>query len=351
MFAMVSRVANNRHKEILTNVHLSAMGGKAILTASDGEVYLRGAVGVEGDLLSLLPVARVHAVLNECKAEEIEFIDDDGSHIKVSCGRAKFQFGAANPSEFPVAMPNPESMITVSVGALLFAIRATEFACDESSSRYQLGGVAFDLSKGSLECAATDGRRLATCEIACDGNGEEGVYIVPARSLRVLAPMLGMMGESEQVVVRFSGSEMRADIGDFAFSTRLIEGQFPKWRQVLPSVEGAKEVSLDVEEMFTGLRQAAIAADKDNRSVSVAFEPGKVSVSSKTEAGESNVEVPIQFDYEPVSINVNHVFLADFFKALPPKSQSTIFVKDANVPLMLTYSSMYRYVVMPMAKM
>jgi DNA polymerase-3 subunit beta len=350
VFGVVARVANNRHKEVLTNVHLSATGERATLTASDGEVYLQAKVDVEGDLRTLLPVSKVQSVLNECKGEDIEFNIDDSKHVKVQCGRARFQFGASNPDEFPVVMPNPDSKVEVKAGALLFAIRATEFACDESSARFQLGGVAFDLGKGSLECVATDGRRLSAFELACEGDGKEGVYIVPARALRVLVSMLGLVAESGDVTLRFSETEMRADVGDCSFSTRLIEGKFPNWRQVLPSMTDAKEVILDVEEMFSGLRQAAIAADKESRSVEFAFEAGKVSVSSRTEIGESNVEVPIQYDYDPVSVNVNHVYMADFFKALPAKSQSTMYVKDGNVPVMLAFSSLYRYVVMPMAK-
>ncbi|AMV35673.1 DNA polymerase III subunit beta [Pirellula sp. SH-Sr6A] len=350
VFGVVARVANNRHKEILTNVHLSAAGGKATLTASDGEVYLQAKVDVEGDLRTLLPVSKVHSVLNECKGDEIEFNIDDGKHVKVQCGRARFQFGASSPDEFPVTMPCPDAAVQVKAGALLFAIRATEFACDESSARYQLGGVAFDLGRGSLECVATDGHRLSAFELACEGNAQIGVYIVPARALRVLVSMLGLAGESDDVTLRFSETELRADMGDCAFSTHLIEGKFPNWRQVLPSVTDAKEVILDVEEMFSGIRQAAIAADKESRSVEFAFDAGKVSVSSKTESGESNVEVPIQYDYEPVAVNVNHVYLADFFKALPAKSQSTMYVKDGNVPVMLAFSSLYRYVVMPMAR-
>ena len=242
-FQAVAAVAPARSpKPILQNVKLDvAEGGVASLFATDLEVSIHREVeGVEADAPGavLLPVQRFGLILRESSDTTFR-IETDGVKTVVKGERSRFNLPSENPSEFPPSVGfDAEAYFQAPTRLLKEMIRRTIFATDNESSRYALGGVKFEIGEdGELIAVGTDGRRLAkmagTVERVGDAHGAMGdATIIPTRSLQLIDRTLIDEDAPTRFAVRANDIVFGAPTA--TLSTRLLEGRFPKWRDVVP---------------------------------------------------------------------------------------------------------------------
>ena len=273
-FQAVAAVAPARSpKPILQNVKLEvAESGEATLYATDLEVSIRrGVEGVEAEQPGavLLPVTRFGAILRESSDTTFK-IETDGQKTLVRGERSRFNLPSENPSDFPAPPAfDAEAYYQAPTRLLKEMIRRTIFATDNESSRYALGGVKFELAEdGKLIAVGTDGRRLAKMEGPLEKVGDAApigdATIVPMRSLQLIDRTL----VDEEAPTKFA---VRANDAAFAtptatLSTRLLEGRYPKWRDVVPTRSDSAKIELTVGPFFTAVRQAASASRRATRS-------------------------------------------------------------------------------------
>jgi DNA polymerase-3 subunit beta len=356
-FQTAASVAPSRSpKPILQNVKLSVADGGAVLTATDLEVGVRvecPGVTVEEPGDALLPVARFGGILRESRDEKL-VLQVDGTAAEVSGERSKFKLECASADEFPpVASFDGEEFIQV--GSRLFKqlIHRTLFATDTDSTRYALGGVKLEVDDNELIAIGTDGRRLAKMQGPCDKAGgyeiaADASVIVPARAMSLIERTLGD-GEGD---VRFhaGGNDVRVQAGGITVYARLVEGRFPKWRDVFPRRADAQQIDIPVGPLLTSVRQAAVVASEESRGIIFTFRAGEVELAGSTaEIGQSNVTLPLSYDGPEIPISLDYGFVADFLKTLSPDATFTLEIENSDGAAVMTTNDNYGYVVMPLA--
>jgi DNA polymerase-3 subunit beta len=356
-FQTVAAVAPARSpKPILQNVKLEVSKDRATLMATDLEVGIRYEVdGLEVDVpgAAVLPVGRFGSILRESTDATFR-IESDGEGTTIRGERSQFKLPSENPQDFPpIAEFGEKSFYELSGRLFRELIRRTIFATDNESSRYALGGVKLEWKDNLLTAVGTDGRRLAKMEGPTQAVGQPApfgdVTVVPTRAMQLLERALAEDGSEVQVAVRQNDilvKNPRATI-----YSRLLEGRYPRWRDVFPQRPNATKIDLTVGPVQSAVRQAAIVTSEESRGIDFAFGAGSLVLAGQTaEVGQSRVELPIAYDGPQISITLDPRFVLDFLKVLEPEKPFTIDLADGDSAAVCTTDDGYGYVIMPLAR-
>ena len=342
-------------KPVLTNVKLEADRETAVLSATDLEVGIRISIdGVETSAPGavLLPSARLAAIVRESPAGTVFDIHTDGTATIVKAPRSEFRLPAEDPLEFPAVASFPsDSGHELSTPLVRELVRRTVFATDNESSRYALGGVLVELGDKHVTAVGTDGRRLAKMQgpaVATGGGAAEAAPIVPARAMQLVERCLGNADVPVQIAVR--PSEILFRSGSTTISSRLVEGRFPRWRDVFPTRPDAIRVNLVAGPLLAAVRQAAIVTSEQSKGVDFSFEAGQLVLTGRSaESGESRIELPIDHTGATVRIKLDPRFVSDFLRVLDADTAVTVELTDAQSAAVCTTTDGYGYVIMPLA--
>jgi DNA polymerase-3 subunit beta len=342
-------------KPVLTNVKLEAASGSAVLSATDLEVGIRTEIeGVETSAPGavLLPSARLSAIVRESAPGTVFEIYSDGTASVVKAPRSEFRLPAEDPMEFPSVATFPsDPCFELSTPLMRELVKRTVFATDNESSRFALGGVLLELTATGVTAVGTDGRRLAKMEgpaAAVNGSPADAQPIVPARAMQLVERCLGNADAPVHVAVR--SREILVKTGATTISARLVEGRFPRWRDVFPDRPEAMRVSLVAGPFLAAVRQAAIVTSEQSKGVDFAFETGQLVLSGRSaESGESRIELPIEHTGAAVRIKMDPRFVSDFLRVLDGGVNLSVELTDAQSACVCRTEDGYGYVIMPLA--
>lgn len=356
-FQSVASVAPQRSpKAILQNVKLEVRDAAATLMATDLELGIRydtAGVDVEVTGDAILPVVRFGAILRESSDESFR-IESDGQSTTVRGERSQFQLPVASPSEYPpVAGFEETNFYELPARLLKELIRRTLFATDNESSRYALGGVKLEADGDQLTAVSTDGRRLAKMVGPIHQVGEPVPFgeatIVPSRSMQLIERVVAEDDAEVQIAVR--QNELLLKTPRVVVYSRLLEGRFPRWREVFPQRVDSAKIELSVGSFAAAVRQAAIVTSEESRGVDFTFGDGAVVLAGKTaEIGQSRIELPIGYDGEPIAITLDPRYLIDFLKVLDAEQSFTLDLADSDSAAVCSTDDGYGYVIMPLAR-
>ncbi|MEM7782326.1 MAG: DNA polymerase III subunit beta [Planctomycetota bacterium] len=357
VFSIAAAVAPSRSpKAILQNVKLEVSKDSGYLTATDTEVGVRLSVPdlqIETPGSCVIPVGRMNSILRE-SADDTLVLDADPDKTLITGSNSRFELQAQNPDEFPeVASFNEENYFEIPGKVLKELIRRTLFATDSESSRYALGGVLLEFDDKTVTAVGTDGRRLAKMEgvLSVVGDPQPGTTtIVPSRSMQLMERILPD-GDEDKVSLTARSNDLLVKDKNGEFYTRLVEGRFPKWRDVLPKREETNRIDIPVGPMYRALRQAAIVASEESRGIDFTFKEGSLVLSNSTaEVGQSRIEMPVSFESDELTITLDHRYVADFLKVLQPEETFTFDVENGEAAAYCETSDKYGYVIMPLSK-
>jgi DNA polymerase-3 subunit beta len=343
-------------KEILKNIKLDVLEGGATLMATDMEVGIRIAVeGLEVQATGkvVLPVTRFGSILRESTDERLR-LETTPQGVHVQGERADFKLPVQNPDEFPeVASFEEQKYHRVAARLFRELIRRTVFATDTESSRYALGGVLLEMDDQRIVAVGTDGRRLAKMEGPAESVGGhqtgETMTIVPTRSMKLIERAL--TDAEAEVLVAARPNDILVKTPQATIYSRLVEGRFPKWRDVFPVRQNAIRIDMTVGPMYSALRQAAIVADEESRGIDFEFGAGKLVLAGSTaEVGQSRVELPIPYDGQVIAATLDHRFVADFLQVLDAEKTLTLEIENDESAALFGTDDGYGYVVMPLAR-
>ena len=346
-------------KPVLTNLKLEAENTSAVVSATDLEVGIR--IELEGvETIApgavLLPSAKVAAIVRESAPGTQFEIYSDGTATVLKAARSEFRLPAEDPLEFPVvATFPPDACHELSSALVRELVRRTVFATDNESSRYALGGVLFELGDTSATAVGTDGRRLAKMEGPAaivggtlSATAAELQPIVPARAMQLVERCLGAGETPVHIAVR--PSEILVRSGATTISARLVEGRFPRWRDVFPERPEAIRVPLVAGPFLAAVRQAAIVTSEQSKGVDFSFENGQLVLSGRSaESGESRIELPIDHAGAGVKIKLDPRFVSDFLRVLDGNTAVTVELTDAQSACVCRTDDGFCYVIMPLA--
>jgi len=356
-FQTVAAVVPTRSpKPILQNVKFEVSEDGGVLMGTDLEVGIRcrvSGIEVETPGTVILPVGRFGSILRE-SSDQTLLLESSDRKTRVVGQRSEFQLPTENPEEFPnVGSFTEEQYHELSGRLLRELVHRTVFATDNESSRYALGGVLVELAEEGITAVATDGRRLACQEGAGKSVGDhvsgDHMTIIPTKTMQLLERILGNNEDNIQLAARENDVLIKS--GRATIYSRLVEGRYPKWRDVFPRREGMVKIELTTGPFHAAVRQAMIVTSEERRGVDFTFGSGKVVLSGHgAELGESRVELPIAYDETDIGITLDPRFLSEFLKVLDAEQTFTMELRDAESAAICNTEDGYSYVIMPLAR-
>ncbi|HEY2663013.1 MAG TPA: DNA polymerase III subunit beta [Candidatus Binataceae bacterium] len=350
---------------ILANVMLESRTSTLQLSATDLEVGLRTELACESRAPGIITLnaRKLFEVVREAESGDVTVRTLEGDWVEIRCGRARFKMMGLDPRSFP-AMPRQgepaeskekprkpvKADVTIAASVLAAMIDKTLFAVSPDDTRYNLSGVYIESAQANTaRLVATDGHRLSLIEREVAGFVVEGGAIVPRKGLAELRRLLDQTGEAE---VRLSLDSQLAWVrrGTTELSMRLVEGEFPDYRGVVPR-ESKYHITLDRDAMFAAIRRAAIFSNERYHGVKLTLSAGSMMVSSTSpELGEATETIDTDFKGEEFSVGFNASYLQQALGVIPGGSEIKLGLSDDVSPGVMTTTaeSGFKYVVMPM---
>ena len=337
---------------ILSNVLIRAEGSHVEFTATDLDVTV--ACKVEAKVIkpgaTTLPVKKLFGIVRELTGE-IEIETDEKNLSSIRSGSSFFKIHGLAADEFP---PLPkfkdDKKVALPQENIRGMIRKTIFAVSTDESRYVLNGIFISLKEGKMTFVATDGRRLALVDEEVDiSEKSAGEFIVPAKAVNELNRLLQDKGDVE---LKFGENQasfaLKSETGfSVLLITKLIEGNYPNYRQVIPG-EAKERIGVGREELVQALRRAEIMTSEKANSVKLAFGKNLLTITANSpEVGEARETMAINYKGKELAIAFNPRYLIDPLNAL---TEDEIFIEliDELSPGVIKINGPFLYVVMPM---
>jgi DNA polymerase-3 subunit beta len=342
---------------ILANVLIETTGSDLQLTATDLEVGIRKvcrATVARGGSLTV-NARKLYEIVRELPADEIVIRAGDGSSVEITSGRSRYRMLSIDPKEFPsIPASTPAAkkgsvVMALPSGALLEMIEKTLFSVSTDETRISLGGVYVEgMEKNEIRMVATDGHRLSMVEREVAGVELKPGVILPRKGL-VEAKRL-LEGADGEVKLSIGGNLARVERASVELFMRLIEGEFPDYRQVIPK-ETKRHVRVDREALFGALRRVSILSSERSRGVKLRLTGGSLEVTTANpDLGEAVEEIEADYAGEEFVIGFNARYLLDVLSLAGVTGTVEIGLTDEVSPgtIRLQEDERYTYVVMPM---
>jgi DNA polymerase III subunit beta len=311
----VTRVASTRSAvQALSGVMISVDDSAAELRATDMEIALRVPLqaNVERPGVVVLPARLLLDVARALPADEVSLeLRAAEQDVELISGPSTFHLRTLRAEDFPVLPdPAPDTRIALPLDAFVQTVTRVARSASRDETRPVLTGILMSVSGQELRMVATDSYRLSvketSLETPLDGSLEANV---PARALQELT-RIAQQATGDELAVSVGQSQVVFELGDVVLSSRLIDGQFPNYRQLLPeSVE--HELRLATAELTEVVRRISLLALK-NAPLRLSFSEGTLTVSAQTpDVGEASEAVPVPFQGEQFEIGFNPEFLRD----------------------------------------
>jgi len=231
-------------------------------------------------------------------------------------------------------------------------VRKTIFAAGDNDTRYVLNGIYMSIEKDggvSVRMVGTDGHRLAIQKVPLEGAGtpEEGTAIIPKKSATELKKLLDEGGTS--LMMALSKNHIVFKIDSLYMVTRLIEGNYPNYEQVIPK-DNDKTVVVDKAAFVSALKRVSLLSRERTNAVKFAFTTGNAVLSSQNpEMGEAREDMDVEYKGELLEVGFNAKYLLDALSAME-QEKVNLYFKDALSPCILSPvgDAEYKCVVMPM---
>ena len=336
---------------ILSNVLLVLEGTSLALTATDLEVELISKVeiaeaGEDGEIT--VPARKFLDICKSLPSETIEFVLKN-QKVSIKCGRNKFSLITLPANEFPAVEETVGTHeLNIQQNLLKKTMDQTAFAMAQQDVRYYLNGMLFEITDRKLKAVATDGHRLAICEIESDYQLETKTEaIIPRKGIQELMRLLD--NSEGKVSVTVGTNHLRVVTPAFTFTSKLIDGRYPEYDRVLPK-NGDRTLMADREILKDSFSRAAILCNEKYRGVKMNLSESLLTIhANNPEQEEAEIDLGVNFEGEDLTIGFNVTYLLDVLNTMKCEkvkwtlgdSNSSALIEDA-----IDGSSVY--VVMPM---
>jgi DNA polymerase-3 subunit beta len=312
----ISRVAAARSAvQALAGVMISVREDSAAqLLATDMEIGLR--IPVQAEIASpgttVLPARLLLDVVRSLPAPELALeLRAAQQDVELKSGAATFHLRTLRAEDFPtLPEPNPETRLTLPLEALTQTISRVARSASRDETRPVLTGILMSASGPELRMVATDSYRLSVKQTTLDPPLQGSLEAnVPARAMQELV-RIAQQSPADSLAVSVGHNQVVFELAEVVLSSRLIDGQFPNYRQLLPeSVE--HELRLATAELSEVVRRISLLAQK-NAPLRLSFSEGTLTVSARTpDIGEASEAFPVPFHGDTFEIGFNPEFLRD----------------------------------------
>ena len=349
---MVNSVIERRQTlPILSNVVVSVKNNTLSLTGTDLEVEMINHCNIDNneDGETTLPARKL---LDICKAlpesSNIEILIDD-ERATLKSGKSRFSLSTLSPSEFPSidALISP-FQFNISQKVFKKLIDQTQFCMAQQDVRYYLNGLMLELSNNKIIAVATDGHRLAYCEADVSlSPGETRQVIIPRKAVNEISRLLE--DTDEEIQISLSENHIRINLTDVIFTSKLIDGKFPDYQQVIPQ-KCQNEVKSSRDNLYQAFHRTSVLSNEKYRGMRLQLSENQLQATvHNPEQDEAEELIEVSYQGDDFEIGFNVAYLLDALSAI--KSDEVVMqLTDSNHSCLLFGSDDInsKYVVMPM---
>jgi DNA polymerase-3 subunit beta len=316
---VASAVPTRTTLPVLSNILVEADKDGVRLSATDLDLAIttraRANVADPGSLT--VPAKKLLELVKKLPKEELK-VDAKELTLTVGSKSGRFRFLCIRPDEFPLTPAVAgDTSITIEAVALERLIRRTVYAVSTDETRPALNGALFQVKDGELRVVATDGHRLARATYRPEkpvASALKNDVIIPLKALNQLGRLIP--SATGPVEVTLSRTHARFTVGETTLTTKLIEGPFPNYEQVIPK-QNTKQLRAKREELAAALERVSVFSDSLTRQVKLALREGKITLIVQTpDQGEATEELGAQYAAEDLDIGYNASYLLDILRTV-----------------------------------
>jgi len=354
---------------ILANLLLEAHGSSLQVGASDLEVTIRGkaVANVLADGSVTLPAGKLHEIARSLPDADVKFKLGERDQVHIRCERTNYRISSQPRDDFP-SFPevDPAKGTQLPGRDLHDMIERIAFAITTDDPRYALQGALLLLHAGTVTLVATDTHRLAYISRkfpAVQGPKAELRVIVPRKALAQVLKMTADLEPDEMISVGRSDNHLFFAVREHRLTTTVLEGTFPRYENVMP-VSCGTSLNVTTTALLAAVKRVSLLGnDQFGRAVQLKLGPGKLELQSKTEMGEAQETLEVEYGGEEMTIGFNARYLLDFLGVVGTPEVRLEFdpQREGETPDVRTNpgdkpgqfrpaedGTDYRYVVMPM---
>jgi DNA polymerase-3 subunit beta len=300
---------------------------------------------------------KLYEIIKELPSGDIDLMSTENNWTTIQAGKSQFKVVGLPSSDYP-ALPaiDREGLTPLSGAGLLELIRKTLFAAGDNDARYILNGLLVMLisneKKTTLRLVGTDGHRLAVAEqdlgkAGAKGGPQEIKVIIPKKAAQEMRRLLEEGGDGEPLI-GFTKNLMVFRKSGLLLTSRLMEGNYPNYQQVIPK-ESSKKIVVQRTELESALRRVSVLSRDKANAVKLSFAPGRLTLfSSNPDYGEATEEMTAQYEGEALNTGFNARYLLDVFDVMDGEKIS-LQMESALSPCLIQEAETpgFKCVVMP----
>ena len=338
-------------KPILQCLKIEADKDSVSICATDFELGITcvvAQVDVEQAGTVVVPADRLAAIVRET-LDDVISMEVSEALCQVRGADSHFTIYGYAADQYP-AVPGFEGQgqIRVTLAKLQEGVEHCLFATAKENTRYALNGVLWEARGKSLILVGTDGRRLAKVKVslaeAADKQLESEKIIVPAKAMGLVDRISD--GEKDEVVIRFAGNRIIMSCGGVVISSNLVEGNFPKYEDIIPTDYG-KKLELNTTAVLSAVRRAALLTNEDSKGVKLSLDKGVLVFSGRApEMGDAQVEMAVDYQGQPLEIGFSPQFLIEVLRVIK-EDRFELHLGQADRPGLVKSGPNFIYIVMP----
>lgn len=332
---------------VLAGVRAELTGNRLKLTGSDLELTIETQIEVAGetDGVAVLPSKIALDVVKSLGDPRVE-VTCEADEATIVAGRFESSIRLLPADEFPrLAMPADDA-VTISAREFATALHQVVPAASADDARPILTGVLLAAEEGGLRLVATDSYRLAVRDIpGASILGEGQSVLVPSRALRELERLLG---SAEEITLRLGEREASFEVGELRLTTRLIEGEFPNYRGLIPASH-PNQLTVGRETLVEAVRRVKLMAREPNTPVRLAMTAdGLELVAITQDVGQAHEQLDATYSGEELTVAFNPDYLLSGVE-VSPGDEITLYTVDAQKPAVIRAQGAeeFLYLLMP----
>ncbi len=319
---VVSKAAAIRGiQPVLSNVLIETLDDNKIkLCATDldisVEMKIPSEVAEKGSIT--LPAKKLTEIISKLPNEKVGFsLEKEANTVEIKCANSKFDIKGISASEFPpVEYPESDDYVEIEIEPLLKAVRQTFFATATYDMNNVLSGVFCKIEDNTLEMAALDGNRLSRIKEEIENkDGKSFSVIIPSRTLKEFTNILAGV-EDEKVSITVKNSQILFKLTDRYITSRLIDGQFPNYEQLIPTAN-SKKAKIDKVKLLSSLDRVSTMVNERTNIVKLSFNRDNLKITADTpDLGDSCDELDVEYVSDSLDIAFNYRYMQDYLKVV-----------------------------------
>ena len=344
---------------ILSNILIEAKQEGAEIVATDLEIGMRGLYKATVHKAGGITVSarKLYEIIKELPSGDIDLVSSENNWTTIQAGKSQFKVVGLPSSDYPALPAIEREGLTPLAGAgFLELIRKTLFAAGDNDARYILNGLLVTLisneKKTTLRLVGTDGHRLAVAEQDLGKAGAKGApqeikAIIPKKAAHEMRRLLEEGGDGEPLI-GFTKNLMIFRKSGLLLTSRLMEGNYPNYQQVIPE-ESNKKIVVQRTELESALRRVSVLSKDKANAVKLTCAPGRLTLfSSNPDYGEATEEMAAQYEGETLNTGFNARYMLDVFDVMDGEKIS-LQMESALSPCLIqeAESPGFKCVVMP----